>query len=146
MAANGEEVLMNDKRKDMRGSQSRIARLASFYKEGFIHMLFYRILVPVSIVYGVLVLAWMFYPALGLAVKILTAVVWVLFAPQLFETVKGLALARSRGMVFGHLNKEFTSLYRARYVKGSEYLKVAPYIVIAIWAIAFIVMLVWWWP
>ncbi|MGC8661819.1 MAG: hypothetical protein ACP5TZ_04885 [Nitrososphaeria archaeon] len=137
---------MDSKRKDRRGSQSRIARLASFYPEGLIHMLFYRILVPVSIVYGVLVLVWIVYPALGLAVKILTAVVWVLFAPQLFETVKGLALARSRGMVFGHLNEEFTSLYRARYGKGPEYLAVAPYVVMAIWAIGLIVMLIWWWP
>ncbi|MEM4102058.1 MAG: hypothetical protein QXN78_01430, partial [Conexivisphaerales archaeon] len=79
------------RKKDMRGSQSRIARLASFYIEGFVHMLFYRILVPISIVYGALVIAWIFYPQLGLTVKAITAVVWVLFAPQIFETVKGLA-------------------------------------------------------
>ncbi|MEM0145533.1 MAG: hypothetical protein QXH66_00885 [Conexivisphaerales archaeon] len=145
MAADGEEVLMSRK-KDMRGSQSRIARLASFYIEGFVHMLFYRILVPISIAYGALVIAWIFYPQLGLTVKAITAVVWVLFAPQIFETVKGLALSRSRGMAFGHINEEFRALYMARYGKGSMYLKAAPYAVIVIWAIGFIAMLAWWWP
>ncbi|MDG6931401.1 MAG: hypothetical protein JRN26_07990 [Nitrososphaerota archaeon] len=134
------------KRKDRRGPQSRIGRLASFYMEGFIHMLFYRILVPVSIIYGALVLAWMLYPPLGLAVKALTIAVWVLFTPQLFETVKGLALSRSRGMAFGHLNEEFKALYRARYGNGGWYLGAAPYVVLAVWLVGFVAMVVWWWP
>ncbi len=137
---------MGSKLKDRRGSQSRIGRLASFYMEGFIHMLFYRILIPVSIIYGLVIIAWLFVPALGPAVKALTIAVWALFTPQLFETIKGLALAQSRGMAFGHLNPEFVAVYRARYGKSYSIIKAAPYAVLAIWLAGFIAMVIWWWP
>lgn len=146
MAADGEEVLMSDGELDRRGPQSRIGRLRHFHMEGFIHSLFYRILIPVSIVYGGIIILWLFLPALALAVKALTAVVWVLFVPQLFEVVKGLVLARSRGMVFGRLNREFAELYRVRYGKPPAYLVAAPYIVLAVWIIGFVAMVLWWWP
>ncbi|AFZ70714.1 hypothetical protein Calag_0991 [Caldisphaera lagunensis DSM 15908] len=134
------------KLKDLRGSQSRIFRLRSFYLEGFIHAIFYRIQIPVSIIYGIILLSWLFYPGLALTVKAFTALVWILFIPQLFESVKGLALSMSRGMVFGKLNNEYAHLYRLRYKKNLVHLRLAPYLVLAIWIIGFIAMIIWWYP
>ncbi|MEM0075001.1 MAG: hypothetical protein QXG05_03130 [Nitrososphaerota archaeon] len=132
--------------RDERGSQSRIARLTSFYTGAFIHMLFYRILIPVSIIYGITIFVWLGYPSLAILVKAMTAIVWFLFTPQFFYTIKGLILSYSRGLSFGHLNPEFVAIYRSRYKKNTAYLAPIPYIALAIWIIGFIAMLVWWSP
>jgi hypothetical protein len=144
VAADGEEILMDShkKLKDLRGPQARISRLASFHMEAYIHMLFYRILVPLSIIYGISVLARFFVPGLGPVVKVLTLMTWILWTPQVFEVAKGLALAWSRGMAFGHLNEEFAHLYKKRYSKKPGGYIAFPYVVLVLWAVGFIVLLI----
>jgi hypothetical protein len=132
--------------KDLRGPQSRIGRLASFYIEGYVHMLFYRIMIPLSILYGFFITAYFIVPGLGLWLKIYTAVMWVLWTPQFLEVAKGLSLAWSRGMAYGRLNGEFASLYRKRYSKRSGAYVAFPYVVLVIWVLAFVVMLARWQP
>ncbi len=132
--------------KDLRGSQTRIVRLASFHFEGFIHVLAYRIMVPLTMLWGLLIVAYLIAPGLGGVLKVVTAVVWVLWTPQLFEVVKGLALAWTRGMAFGKLNEEFAHLYRKRYGKKPGLYLALPYIFLAVWAAGFILMLVRWQP
>lgn len=131
--------------KDLRGSQSRILRLARFHVEGFIHVLAYRIMVPLMVLWALLIIAYLLAPGLGIALKVLTAVIWVLWTPQLFEVAKGLALAWSRGMVFGKLNEEFAHLYRKRY-GGKSAFSALPWVFLAVWAAAFIAMIARWQP
>ena len=142
MAAHGKEILMPPAKKlrDLRGPQSRISRLARFHFEGFIHVLAYRIMVPLTILYGLLIVAYLLAPGLGALLKVVTAVVWALWTPQLFEVAKGLALAWSRGMVFGRLNDEFAHLYRKRY-RARTGLRALPWLALAVWVAGFIVMI-----
>jgi hypothetical protein len=148
VAAHGKEVLMNSLKspRDLRGPQWRIGRLLGFYLEAFIHMLTYRIMVPLTILFGALMLLSLFLQRLGPALKIFTAVIWVLWTPQLFAVAKGLSLAWTRGMAFGRLNEEFAHLYKKRYGKKTAAFVAFPFIVLVVWAAGFVVMLVWWQP
>jgi hypothetical protein len=132
--------------RDLRGPQRRIGRLARFSLEGFVHVLFYRIMVPLSILNGLLIAASLVVPGLGAAVKAVTLVTWALWTPQLFEVAKGLALAWSRGMAFGRLNAEFAHLYRKRYRKKPGVYLAMPFVVLAVWAAGFVVMIERWNP
>lgn len=132
--------------RDLRGPQWRIGRLLRFYREAFIHVVAYRIMIPLTILYGAVMLLSIFLPRLSAVLKIFTAVIWVLWTPQLFEVAKGLSLAWTRGMAFGRLNEEFAHLYRKRYGKKTGAFVAFPFIVLALWAAGFLVMLVWWQP
>jgi hypothetical protein len=131
---------------DLRGPQSRIGRLLSFSFEAWLHMLTNRIMVFLSLVYGVLIFVSVLVPGLGTVLKIVTAAVWLLWTPQFFEALKGLALVWSRGMAFGRMNPEFAHLYRKRYAKRTGLYVAFPYVVLAAWAVGFVVMLVRWFP
>jgi hypothetical protein len=131
---------------DLRGPQRRILRLLRFYPEAYIHMLFYRIAIPLTILYALLILLYYILPGLGLALKISTAVLWVLWTPQLFAVTKGLCLAWTRGMAFGQLNPEFAALYRKRYARRPGLYLALPYLALAVWAVGFIVLILRWRP
>jgi hypothetical protein len=131
---------------DLRGPQRRISRLLRFYPEAYIHMLFYRVAIPLTILYGLVILLFFLLPGWGLALKIFTAVLWVLWTPQLFAVAKGLCLAWSRGMAFGQLNPEFAALYRKRYSRRSGLYVALPYVVLAVWAVGFVVLILRWRP
>jgi hypothetical protein len=79
-------------------------------------------------------------------VKIFTAVLWVLWTPQFFGVTKGLSLAWSRGMAFGHLNPEFAALYRKRYSKRPGIYVAFPYGVLALWVMGFAALILRWQP
>ena len=131
---------------DLRGPQSRIGRLLSFSFEAWLHMLTNRIMVFLSLVYSVLIFLSLLVPGLGTVLKIVTVAVWLLWTPQFFEALKGLALVWSRGMAFGRMNAEFAHLYRKRYAKRPGVYVAFPYVVLAAWAAGFVVMLVRWFP
>jgi hypothetical protein len=131
---------------DLRGPQSRIGRLLSFYFEAYLHMLTNRIMVFLSMLYAVVIVLYFLVPGLGTLLKIVTAGVWLLWTPQFFEALKGLALVWSRGMAFGRLNPEFAHLYRVRYRKKSGVYAAFPFVVLAAWAAGFVVLLVRWLP
>jgi hypothetical protein len=131
---------------DLRGPQRRISRLLRFYPEAYIHMLFYRIAIPLTILYAVLIVLYYILPGLGLALKISTAVLWALWTPQLFAVVKGLCLAWTRGMAFGQLNPEFAALYRKRYPRPTGFYVALPYLALAVWAAGFVVLILRWRP
>ena len=131
---------------DLRGPQRRISRLLRFYPEAYIHMLFYRIAIPLTILYAVLIVLYYLLPGLGLALKISTAVLWALWTPQLFAVVKGLCLAWTRGLAFGQLNPEFAALYRKRYSRGAGLYAALPYVALALWVLGFVVLLLRWHP
>jgi hypothetical protein len=138
---------MREKRlKDLRGPQRRIGRLASFTMEGYIHVLVYRIMVPLTLLYAALIIAYLATGRLGTVLKVSTAVIWLLWTPQLFEVAKGLSLAWSRGMAFGRMNPEFAALYRKRYAKRSAGYQAFPFVVLALWMAGFIMMLLRWVP
>ena len=131
---------------DLRGPQSRIGRLLSFSFEAYLHMFTNRIMVFLSLIYAACIGAYLLAPGLGTLLKILTVAVWLLWTPQFFEALKGLALVWSRGMAFGHLNSEFAYLYRKHYGKRSGAYSAFPFAVLTLWAAAFVVMLARWFP
>lgn len=135
---------MEKKTFDMRGKQSNIARLSHFHAEGFVHMLFYRVMIFLSIFYGLVVLLSFQYPYLGFAVKPLTVLVWFFFTPQVYETAKGFALIQSKGLALGHLSEEYTTMMKNKYKKGGGIYQIVPYVTLTVWAIGFIAMLFWW--
>jgi len=131
---------------DLRGPQSRIGRLLSFYFEGWLHMFTNRVMVFLSLLYAAFIVVYLLVPGLGTPLKIVTAAVWVLWTPQFFEALKALALVGSRGLAFGHLNEEFAHLYRARYRKHPGPYTAFPFVVLAGWIAGFVVMLLRWFP
>jgi hypothetical protein len=131
---------------DLRGPQARVGRLLSFDLEAYVHMLSYRVMAPLTVLYGTFILLYFLLPGLGVALKILTAVVWVLWTPQFFAVARGLSLAWSRGMAFGRLNPEFANLYRKRYGRRAGRYRVFPYLVLAIWAAGFVALMLRWSP
>lgn len=135
---------MEKKLYDMRGRQVNIARLARFHAEGFVHMLFYRILVFVAIAYGFAILLSLVAPELAFPVKILTVLVWVFFTPQVYEAAKSLTIISTRGLAFGHLSEEYKFMMKSRYKKRGGAFSVVPYCAMVVWALGFIAMLAWW--
>ena len=131
---------------DLRGPQSRVGRLLSFSFEAWLHMVTNRVMVFLSMLYAVLVVVYLLVPGLGAALKWATAALWVLWTPQFFEALKALALVRTRGLAFGHLNGEFAHLYRTRYRKHSGPYRVFPFVVLVAWAVGFVLMLLRWFP
>jgi len=55
-------------------------------------------------------------------------------------------LVRTRGLAFGHLNGEFAHLYRKRYGKHPGPWRAVPFIGLAVWVAAFVIMLARWTP
>jgi hypothetical protein len=129
---------------DFRGKQRNIFRLWGFHKSAFIHMLFYRILIPLSIIYGVTLIFSVFYAPLNLFTKWFTAVVWILFTPQVYETAKAFALINTRGLAFGRLNESYVYLLKKRYNKSAGFYATLPYIVLALWIVGFVFEVIWW--
>jgi hypothetical protein len=134
---------MEKKTYDMRGKQSNISRLARFDLEGFIHMLFYRIQIFYSVIYG---LAMLYYLITGIdfGLKLLTIIFWVLITPQLWETIKAFSLISSRGLAFGHLSEEHVYLMKSKYSKTGSVYSIIPYAAMLFWVLGFIAMLMWW--
>jgi hypothetical protein len=131
---------------DLRGPQRRIARLLRFYPEAYLHMLFYRLAVPLTLLYALAILLYLLLPGLGLALKIFTAVLWALWTPQIFAVAKGLCLAWTRGLAFGQLNPEFAALYRKRYPRRTGLYRALPYAVLVLWVLGFAALLLRWHP
>lgn len=133
--------------KDLRGGQSKIARLAKFYKVSFIHMLFNRILAIYSIPFGL----FMLYSTLSgfqysFISKALVIILWFLITPQFFESVKGLCMSATRGASFGRLNQEYAALIKKRYMHSLNlaFYSFIPYAALAIWILSLIAIGVWW--
>ncbi len=129
---------------NLRGRQSNIVRLIKFDKEAFVHMLAYRILIVFSMIYGVMLLGYYVVPGIGVMVKASTIVIWILFTPQLFETVKGLSLIITKGLAFGHLGKGHGFLMKKKYGKTGAFAIPIPYAAMLLWAIGFVALLLWW--
>lgn len=135
---------MAESSQDFRGRLSNLLRVWRFDREAFVHALFYRLLVPYSIVYGVLLLADVFTGFLGAALRPLTLVEWILFTPQVYETAKAFSLIGSRGQAFGHLNESYLYLVRKRYGVGPGSYAVLPYLALALWLAGFALAAAWW--
>ncbi len=132
---------------DLRGGQSRISRLWDFYKESYIHMLFYRMLIPVAIIAAVVFAVQYLYPSetISLISKLIFILVWVLFMPQVFETSKGLSIIATKGFVHGRLNKMYMEI-AAKYEQHplSPFYKAFPYLTIIVWIAGLITVSILW--
>ena len=130
---------------DLRGRQSSIFRLLGFDPEGFMHTLIYRVLIFLAIIYGIVLLLANEYHQFYFAVVPLTAAVWILFTFELFEFIKGMAMAQTKGLAFG----KFTGTYREVQLKKASSAQTfaftaAPYIAVIIWLLGFAAMIMWW--
>jgi hypothetical protein len=131
---------------DARGSQHMLSRTWKFDKEAYWHMHAYRILIFVSFVFGiaVIVTALLLPQALDSAVlRVLVLIVWILFTAQVFATAKAASLIFSGGLSSSYLNKSFLSFAVGK-KRSLAFYRAFPYIVLAVWLIAFI-FLVWIW-
>ena len=124
---------------DVRGGQSKLFRLLRFDTEGLVHLVFYRIaiviaaLMVISMAIGVKYVQTPFINA----TRVLMLLLWIMFTPQLFETIKAMSLIASRGVVFGRLNPSFMSQVKRN--TGMDVLLYAlPYVVLAVWAVGLI--------
>ena len=129
---------------DMRGKATNIARLAHFDSEGFVHMVFYRLLIFYSIIYGAIVFLSFLYLEIAVYLKLATIILWVLFTPQVYETAKGFSLIGTKGMAFGHLSKEYLYVMKHKYKRGASIFPSVTAVAFALWLIGFAVMLIWW--
>lgn len=121
---------------DMRGRQSGILRLWGFHKEGLVHMLSYRMLVPLSLITAVLIIASLAYntSAITRIAESAMLLTFILFTPQIFASLKAFSLVYSKGSAFGHLNESFVihgGRERGRYLA----LEVLPYLGLAAWLV-----------
>jgi hypothetical protein len=142
------EQVANAVKYDVRGSQSRILRLIHFDREALLHMLFYRAAVFISILLAASIIIGMAYysTAFTWSTKTLIVAVWILFTPQLFETFKAASIIASGGIAFGRLNQSFLNSRSKTAWKEPLFavLKVAPYAVLAAWAMGFVALLYMW--
>jgi len=129
---------------DFRGRQGSIFRLARFEPFGLVHALFYRILLAVSLAYGLLICSSLVNPQLGPLVKLFTILVWILITPQLFEAFKGIILAVTHGRVFNKFSEAYSYLIWEKRRRVDFVFKAIPYIVLFVWIAFFFAMLVWW--
>ena len=135
---------MEKKLYDFRGKEANLLRLSRIDTFGFIHALFYRILIFVSVVYGIILMTSLFYPQLFLAAKITTIIVWVLITPQLFAAMKVLPMTSTHGAVFGKFSNAYREIISKKRIKNQILYKAFPYAVVLIWAAFFVLMLAWW--
>lgn len=124
---------------DVRGSQSRIFRLFCFDKEGLLHMAFYRIAIFVAMLLAASIIISMAYygTAFTNVTKMLFILMWILFTPQLFETLKAAMVIASDGIVFGHLNPSFVQ-FAVKKTAADAVFRIVPYAGIMVWALGFI--------
>jgi hypothetical protein len=129
----------------LRGSQKNIFRLYGFDKPSLVHMLFFRILIFVSLITVIAAVAYILLqtPLSFLVLKALLLAVWILFAPQLYAVVKVLALVMTTGRASKTMNESFlNSLHKSE--RPSVAFRILPYAALALWLILFLIA-VWKW-
>jgi hypothetical protein len=119
---------------DTRHGESKIKRLLPFHKAAFLHAIFYRILVIVSLLTFIVFWLSLAFPLLSQWIRYLIVLVWILFIPQVFSLSEGLAMMRSRGVAFGHLNESFVSAIPKK--ETYELYKLFPYFISFLWIVA----------
>ncbi len=130
---------------ELRGRQSNLSRLVHFDKEAYIHMLFYRALIILSVVAGAVFFASYFFNLSTAVFRAFFMIIWVLFIPQVFESAKGMSVIATRGFVFGHLNKSYRSTAE-KYLKprAAPLFKAFPYAVLAAWLAGLVLLVLTW--
>ncbi|MCL4389416.1 hypothetical protein M1397_02265 [Candidatus Marsarchaeota archaeon] len=132
---------------DLRGGQGRITRLWHFYREGYIHMLFYRILIPLSIISAIVLAATYIldYAVLDAVSRLLLIAVWVVFTPQVFESAKGASVIATKGFIHGDLNKSYMeSAIKYEQHPHTRVYKALPYAALSIWIAGLIAISILW--
>ncbi len=122
-----------------------LSRLFSFYKEGFIHAVSYRVLIFISLLTAAFLIIDIFVNStiIILTTKILILITWILFTPQLFSVFVVMVVYMTKGLAFGNLNPSFVNTLEKNEQSLSVY-KSIPYIAIAIWLLAFIALSLMW--
>ena len=130
---------------DARGKQSSIGRLIAFDREAYVHMLFYRVLIILSIIAAAIFVLYYLFGIPSIIFELMFVLVWIFFTPQVYETSKGISIMATKGLVFGYLSKSYmktaekykkhplTPLYRA-----------FPYAVIALWVLGLVIISLAW--
>ena len=138
MEARGEEILMK-KIYDLRGPQSRIFRLYSFYKSALLHMITYRLLIFESPIAAAAIILEIIRPSpiINIVSDSLILLTWILFTPQLFSAAEAFSIISTKAASFGHLNKSFIA---AQWRKPNPLFNALPFVASAIWAMGFILL------
>ena len=130
---------------DLRGRQALIGRLLRFYKEAYVHMLFYRILIIFSFLAAAVFSLSLLFDSFGPIFRTVFLLLWIFFTPQVFETSKGVSVIATEGFIFGNLNKSYmvTAEKYEKHALAPIY-KVAPYAALSLWAAGFIALALLW--
>ena len=130
---------------DLRGRQALIGRLLRFYKEAYVHMLFYRILIIFSFLAAAVFSLSLLFDSFGPIFRTVFLLLWIFFTPQVFETSKGASVIATKGFIFGNLNKSYmvTAEKYEKHALAPIY-KVAPYAALSLWAAGFIALALLW--
>ncbi len=115
--------------------------LKRFDLEAFIHILFYRIAVIYAIFNSIVIILNVLGIISDLGLKISLAILWVLLTPSFYELNKGMVMAITRGLAFGHIAENLREILSRKY-GGNLYLyKSLVYISLAIWILGFILFI-----
>jgi hypothetical protein len=116
----------------------------------FIHVIAYRILIFTALIAGVLTMYSLYSPtnyATAILAKAFLAISWLLFTPQLLQAGKAFVVMRTRGVVFGSLNKSFVDSEIGKSSSNSASFilyRIFPYAAIVVWLIGFVVLVFVW--
>jgi hypothetical protein len=125
---------MADEYLDARGRETSIFKLWKFHREGMVHMLFYRILIFVSLISAAVVAFSAVTGQYIWAAHALLLAIWLLFTPQLFGMFKVLAIGTTDGIAFGHLEKSYLSSIEKRVNRGKvDTFTLLPYLAVVVW-------------
>lgn len=128
---------------DVRGRITMLGRLWPFDKEGFLHMVTFRIFVFVGIATGIVLLyAAIFNPGFmnSMLVKALVLLVWLFFTAQIYAASWVLAFMLSKGRASENINKSFVDSPERKSIIN-DLLKFVPYTITTVWLIGFAAML-----
>ncbi len=127
---------------DFRGKQKNILRLWKFDKLAFIHMLFYRVLVILGLITGIITIIALYYnnSFLILFSESLIVICSILFIPHFYFIFKVFEIGLSNGAASGNMNESFlVSSKLKKWYFG--FFKYGNYLAIIIWVI-FIILFI----
>lgn len=137
MEAGAEKVLGESLDKqvyDLRGRQANMGRLLGFDKEALIHVLFYRVLIIISIIAAIAFILDYLVGIPSIVFEFLFVLVWIFFTPQVYETAKGMSVIATKGFVHGYLNKSYlATVDKLGKHKFELFYKLIPYTTLAVW-------------
>ena len=115
--------------------------LKRFDIEAFIHILFYRIAVIYAIFNSIIIFLNLIGVVSDLGLKISIALLWILLTPSFYELNRGMVMAITRGLAFGHIAENLRDLLLKKYGSKVLFYRSLVYIALILWVGGFILFI-----